>query len=166
MISPMKKPSTEPFVSAFSNKLSAMIEASGESTNFWAARFGLHVANFRKLIRGNRPAGPKLAGKIISKVPEEMRLQLMVAYLLDTLVEITLNMGSARQGTVRVKADALLAMVRVALGNRNETDLSEVLGPLEPKMRKLMAMNNPSAITALGAVTDALLSKSKSKPPA
>lgn len=161
MISPMKKPAAAPLVSAFSNKLSAMIEASGESPNFWAAKFDLQIANFRKLIRGDRPAGPKLAGKILSKVPEKMRTQLMVAYLFDTLVEITLNMETKRQGPAPVKPAALPAMVRLAMGNTDEIDLSEVLGPLEPKIRKLMAMNDPLVTSALSAVTDALIAKAK-----
>lgn len=138
-----------------------MIEASGESQVFWAAKFDLQVANFRKLLSGERPAGPKLAGKILSKVSTEMRSQLMVAYLFDTLVEITLNMGTTRQGPSPVKPAALPAMVRVALENNDQIDLSWILGPLEPKIRKLMAMNDPLVTSALSAVTDALLAKSK-----
>jgi len=157
----MKNKSPDPFVSAFSNKLSAMIEASGESQVFWAAKFDLQKANFRKLLSGERPAGPKLAGKILSKVTQEMRTQLMVAYLFDTLVEITLNMGTTRSRPAPVKPAILPAMVRVAMGDNDEIDLSEVLGPLEPKIRKLMAMNDPVATNALSAVMDALLAKSK-----
>jgi len=161
MNSPLKKTSAAQFVSAFSNKLSAMIEASGESQDSWATKFGLHRANFRKLIRGDRPAGPKLAGKILSKVSADMRTQLMVAYLFDTLVEIVLNMGTAPKRSVPVKPSALPAMVRVAMGNNEEIDLSEVLGPLEPKIRKLMAMNDPVATKALSAVMEAMISKAK-----
>jgi hypothetical protein len=52
-------------------------------------------------------------------------------------------------------------MVKVAMENNDEIDLSEALGPLEPKVRKLMAMNDPVATKALSAVMEALISKSR-----
>jgi hypothetical protein len=161
MNSPLKKSVSGSFVSAFSNKLSAIIEASGESQDSWAEKFGLQRANFRKLIHGTRPAGPKLTGKILSIVPADIRTQLVVAYLFDALVEIAMNMGTTRKASTLIRSSALPAMVKVAMENNDEIDLSEALGPLEPKVRKLMAMNDPVATKALSAVMEALISKSR-----
>ncbi len=152
--------SAPPFLnsmSAFSGKLAAIIEASGESQDSWARKLGLQRDNFRKILIGDRAVGPKATGKLLSALPREYRNQLLVAYLFDELVEIASHSGTAGKPSFKIKASSLPAVVKAALEDTDEVDLSEVLGPLEPKIRRLMELKDPAIAKALHTFADALL---------
>lgn len=142
--------------------LTSVLERTGKSQDFWAGKFDLDRSHLNKLLRGKRAVGPKAAGRLIAELPQEYHQHLIAAHLLDELLAVTANMGSAGKSISQSKpSEGSPAVAKDTTKSMEKAVLAKLFGPGGPSLQRTLELANPSIGLALERYLKDLIKQEK-----